>query len=116
MPPIEHIILNGPDGYFWRIMNAWWVLVFAHWITDYGLQTKWMAENKHRNPCAMLAHCGLNGAGVMLMTYSVELAVAEMVIHWRVDRAHWMDGRDQLLHILTKGAIVLVWWHMFPKG
>ena len=116
MPPIEQIVHTGPNYYVLIIINAWWALAFTHWVTDYGLQTKWVAENKHHSPLAMLAHVGINGAGVMLMTFSVTLGVVEMYLHWRIERAYFSPGHDQVTHILSKVLIVLAWYHLWPKG
>ncbi len=113
MPLIEQIVLTGPP---WFIPKAWLVLMFVHWVTDYGLQTRWIAENKHRDPRAMMAHCGINGAGVMLITLSVELGLAEMMVHLFIDKAKRHGVRDQTLHALSKGLWALAWWHFFPKG
>ena len=33
-------------------------LLFAHWICDFGLQTRWQAENKSKSIKALAAHVG----------------------------------------------------------
>jgi len=38
------------------IYLIWWLFV-AHFISDWGLQNRWMAENKHSYWEILLAHC-----------------------------------------------------------
>lgn len=85
------------------------LLLFAHFVTDFGLQTNWLAENKHRDNKALVAHAMVNGAGVVAITGSVWFGMLEAILHGYIDRKPREDDLDQTLHLLTKILIVTVW-------
>lgn len=43
----------------------WWLLT-AHFIFDWGLQNRWMAENKSRWYEVLLAHCMIYTGGISI--------------------------------------------------
>ena len=47
-------------------MTDWLLLFVAHYVGDFVFQSDWMAQNKARNPVALLSHVGI---------YTVVLAV-----------------------------------------
>ncbi len=46
-------------------------ILFAHWVSDFVLQTHWMATNKSKNWYALLSHVGV---------YTVSLAICMIVL------------------------------------
>ena len=51
-------------------------LLFAHWVSDFVLQSGWMATNKSRNWLALTAHVGTYTAsmGVIMLLLSIVMA------------------------------------------
>ena len=47
------------------IEMLWWLLV-SHFIFDWGLQNRWMAENKNKYWEILLAHCMIYTDGITL--------------------------------------------------
>jgi len=92
-----------------------WLLV-GHAACDFAFQTDWMARSKdpwhggssERWPHALFAHCMLQGGAVAMVTGSVALAAAEVVIHFAVDmvKCRGLVGMhaDQALHVACKLA------------
>lgn len=98
-----------------------WLLV-AHAVADYPLQSDWMAKAKNRHqplgyvpagqtpqaiwPWVLSAHAATHGGAVALATGSVELGIAEFVLHWLIDAAKCENltgiHTDQMLHIACK--------------
>lgn len=113
-------------------------LAFAakHYLTDFVLQTDWMARGKERargwfGP--LLVHAGLHGLGTLLIVLLARpelwwLAPADFAIHAVIDRAKalaslrlrwpvsdprfwWLMGFDQFLHQVTNivvGTLIVV--------
>jgi hypothetical protein len=90
------------------------LLLSAHALADFPLQTRFLAEGKNRHsalgriywPYALSAHALIHGGFVGALTGSVALGVAEVVLHWVTD---WLkcDGHiglaaDQAIHIGCK--------------
>lgn len=102
------------------------ILLFAgHALCDYPLQGDFLAKAKnHRSPsphkhwfCAIFAHSMIHCAMVYLITGSVALGLAELVIHAATDYAK-CDGRitstqDQAIHYSCKiaWALIATWVH-----
>ncbi len=74
-------------------MIAW--LMFLHFLADFPLQTRWMAENKSSNWRALGAHVGVQwlvfffGTLVMPLGWSLAFASANALIHGAIDRNLW---------------------------
>jgi len=92
------------------------MLVFGHALADYPLQGEFLATAKNRNTpigkqfwkVALPAHAIIHGGFVMLITGSLLLALAEVIIHGVTD---WFkcEGKisihiDQLIHLVCKVA------------
>ena len=90
-----------------------WLLV-AHVVCDYPLQGDFLARAKnHKLPIpgvpfyqALGAHALIHGGAVALLTGSLWLGLAEIVLHVGIDYAK-CDGRttlnqDQALHVICK--------------
>lgn len=95
-------------------------LLMAHAVTDFALQTEFIALSKSRYttpkyldkdhlpmwPYTLTAHALINAAGVWLVTRRFDLALWELIIHCLVDfikcekllNLHY----DQLLHVCSK--------------
>lgn len=54
-------------------------IIFAHWVSDFVLQTHWMATNKSKNWLALLSHVGTYTASlaVILLTVGAMVAASE---------------------------------------
>lgn len=89
-------------------------LIVGHAACDFAFQTDWMAKSKDpwhgessgRWPHALFAHCILQGGAVAMITGSITLAIAEVVIHLVVDIAKCRGlvnlHCDQAIHIACK--------------
>ena len=67
----------------------WWVLV-SHFIGDWGLQNRWMAENKNKYWEILFAHCMIyTGCISMALKYidmfQWQIAVSILFGHYTVD-------------------------------
>lgn len=106
----------------WEIF---FLLLLAHAVTDFGLQSPWIAKakNRHSGPpssydpkihgpvrpiwfIVMAAHAGMNAAGVYVVTGSIFLAILEFVVHYLIDSAK-AEGAynlyvDQSFHVASK--------------
>jgi hypothetical protein len=92
------------------------LLLAGHALCDYPLQGDFLARGKnHTNPIpgipfwqCLLAHALIHTGMVFLVTRSVWLALAELVIHTITDYAKcsgWIDfNQDQGVHVLCKLA------------
>ena len=98
------------------------LLIGAHLISDYVLQTDSIAtgKNKHIDPAKfgvdwrywMGSHVATHGMAVYLITGNVWLGVFEAATHWIIDCAK-CDGQitlnqDQCLHVVCKLMICLI--------
>lgn len=90
------------------------LLLAGHALCDYPLQGDFLAKGKNHKlpfPCMpawqiLLAHCLIHCGMVLLVTGSVWLALAELLIHYATDYAK-CDGRisfnqDQAIHYTCK--------------
>jgi hypothetical protein len=97
-------------------------ILVVHYIFDFVLQSRWMAENKSKNLSALTQHvliytAGLLGLAVVSPALSVWWALGNGAIHWLVDfttsrisskayqsnnlKSFWNTiGADQLIHSL----------------
>ncbi len=94
------------------------LLIVAHAIADYPLQTDFVAlrKSRHNNLPAvpwyyvLSSHALTHAAGVYLVTGSVLLAALESVAHWFIDLAKCESLTnihvDQALHVACKAAWV----------
>jgi hypothetical protein len=96
------------------------LLVFAHALADYPLQGPFLSDAKNRNtalgkafwPHALFAHAMIHGGFVILITGSLTLSIAEVLIHAGTD---WLKceqrislNTDQLVHLACKVVWALV--------
>jgi hypothetical protein len=89
------------------------MLLGAHWICDYPLQGDFLAKAKFEGPLRfyhLVAHAGIHGAAVALVTGNVWLGLVEWAAHTVIDELK-VKGKttfalDQALHIVCKA----VWW------
>lgn len=88
------------------------LLLAAHWVADYPLQGDFLATAKQKGPLRayhLIAHAGIHGGAVALVTGNVWLGLAEWALHTVIDELKvkgWTSfALDQALHIVCK----LVW-------
>ena len=105
--------------------EIFFLLLLAHAVTDFGLQSPWIAQAKSRhsgppssyNPklhgpvrpiwfIVMGAHAGINAAGVYVVTGSIVLTVMEFFFHYLIDfmkcEQKYNLYVDQSLHVWCK--------------
>jgi ABC-type transport system involved in cytochrome c biogenesis permease subunit len=85
------------------------ILLGAHWLCDYPLQGQFLSDAKVKGPLRfyhLVAHAGIQGAAVALVTGSVWLGLAEWLAHTIIDemkvRGHTSFAQDQALHLQCK--------------
>lgn len=104
------------------MLEVLWRLVIAHAVTDYALQSLFMAEHKAPGsarvegeavwPWILAAHALINAGGVLLVTGSPALSALEAVLHFLIDygkgrRAYGFHA-DQSLHLASKLLLALL--------
>jgi hypothetical protein len=85
------------------------LLLGAHWVCDYPLQGDFLANAKFNGPLRfyhLVAHAGIHGSSVALVTGNVWLGLAEWLAHTSIDELK-VKGKtsfalDQALHIICK--------------
>lgn len=94
------------------------LLLAAHALCDFPLQGEYLAKGKDGTnpanaevwPLCMSAHALIHAGAVQLVTGRIELAMAELVMHWTIDcvKCEKRIGfvTDQVLHIACKLAYV----------
>lgn len=101
-------------------------LLLAHFVADFGLQTRYMVRHKSWLSVSMLVHIVLVCLCVFLFTFSWRIALVIAMSHWLIDGVkkkwgHYLGGEarvflaDQLLHLLV---LLLVWtvrFGVFPE-
>ena len=106
-------------------------LLFTHWVSDFVMQSDWMAQNKSKKWSALLIHCGTYAGIVASMTLSPMFGLINGIIHVPVDyvtsrinsklladkKVHWFFvsvGFDQFIHFVT---LILTWYllNIFPN-
>jgi len=119
-------------GYAFAVVYA--AFIIKHYLADFLLQTKWMAEQKERAsgwvvPLAAHSawHAALTGAIVLVVAPGLWwLALIDFIVHASIDRGKgllnerlhvapftdgrwwWIFGADQALHQLTHLGFVVV--------
>lgn len=90
------------------------LLIFAHAVADYPLQGEFLAKAKSRTmPIpgfpwwqALTAHAVIHGGFVFVITGSLGLGAAELVMHWITDdlkcRGKLGINTDQAIHVICK--------------
>lgn len=85
------------------------ILLGAHWLCDYPLQGQFLSDAKAKGPLRfyhLVAHAGIQGAAVALVTGNVWLGLAEWTAHTAIDEAKVRGkttfAQDQALHIACK--------------
>lgn len=93
------------------LLSLAFMLLAAHWVADYPLQGDFLATAKRAGPLRvyhLIAHAGIQGAGVFLVTGSLALGLAEWIAHTAIDEAKcrgWTTfAVDQMLHVFCKVA------------
>lgn len=95
------------------------LLLGAHWVCDYPLQGDFLAKAKFEGPLRiyhLVAHSGIQGAAVTLVTGSLWLGLAEWVAHIATDelkvRGRTTFAQDQTIHVACK----VIWVVLFILG
>lgn len=90
------------------------ILIFGHLLADYPLQGEFLALGKNRHKPLpgtpwyqpLLAHAGIHGGFVAIITGSLWLGLAEFSIHALIDDSKCSKrltyNQDQALHVLCK--------------
>jgi len=94
------------------------MLIGAHWLCDYPLQGPFLSDAKQNGPLRfyhLVAHAGIQGAAVVLVTGNIWLGLAEWAAHTVIDEAK-VRGKtsfavDQALHIGCKAVWLVVLFH-----
>ena len=105
------------------------LLVFSHFLVDFGLQSSFIANGKDRTKPLpgvpwyhpMTAHCVMHGGGVYFATGSVTLGCLETVVHFAIDDSKCMGrfgwNADLALHLGCKVlwlALLINFPHLVP--
>jgi len=59
-------------------------IVFAHWVSDFVLQSHWMATKKSKNWRALLAHVATYTASMTVLMFIMALLLADTVIKFNM--------------------------------
>lgn len=101
-------------------------LLMGHALSDFALQSPWMAQAKNRNrpapepppgqtpqtvwPYVLTSHALIHGAAVYVITGSELFGLLETVAHWLIDFGKCENKYgihvDQGLHVVCK----IIWW------
>lgn len=89
------------------------MLFAAHWVADYPLQGDFLASAKSAGPLRayhLIAHAGIHGGAVMVVTGNVWLGLIEWALHTVIDEAK-VKGKtsfatDQALHLICKAVYI----------
>lgn len=98
-----------------EILFVTFLLLAAHWVADYPLQGEFLANAKQKGPLRfyhLVAHSGIHGAFVMIITGSWILGLTEWIAHTIIDELK-VKGKtsfalDQTLHIVCKVFYVAI--------
>lgn len=87
------------------------MLLAAHWVADYPLQGDFLAKAKQQGPMRayhLIAHAGIHGGAVALVTGSLVFGLVEWMLHTMIDefkvRGVTSFQQDQAFHIVCKLA------------
>jgi hypothetical protein len=99
------------------------MLLGAHWVCDYPLQGQFLSDAKAKGPLRayhLIAHAGIQGAAVALVTANVWLGLAEWAAHTVIDelkvRGKTTFAQDQALHIACKVLWLIVIFSGLARG
>lgn len=91
------------------------LLLAGHWLADYPLQGDFLVRAKQCGPHRiyhLIAHAGIHGGMVALITGSAALGAAELIVHAIIDEAKTKGFIgfyvDQILHIASKIAWISI--------
>jgi hypothetical protein len=110
---VNILLHSGPLALFFAF-------AIAHALADFPLQGDYLARTKQRKEAnklsecliALTAHSLIHAGGVWIVSGSVVIAVAELVLHWLIDlgkgEGKYGYATDQLLHLGCKAAYVVV--------
>lgn len=91
------------------------LLLFGHWLADYPLQGDYLSKTKSEGPLRvyhLIAHSGIHGGMVLLITGSWILGLTEWIAHTIIDelriRGKITFAVDQALHIACKWIYVTI--------
>lgn len=59
-------------------------IVFAHWVSDFVLQSGWMANNKSKNWRALLAHVATYTASMTVLMFIMAILLSDTVIKFNM--------------------------------
>lgn len=93
------------------------LILAAHWVSDFLLQSSWMAQSKNKSNLALSAHVLTYGAIFLLITGAPVFVLVNMGLHFLVDyvtsrintrlwaakEVHYFFvsvGADQLIHFV----------------
>jgi len=112
------LLQNGPFALFFAF-------AIAHALSDFPLQGDYLAREKQRSSAgsthewfiALTAHSLIHAGGAWLVSGSVVIGAAELVLHWLIDFGKG-EGKfgyiaDQLLHLACKAGYVVAMWQGF---
>lgn len=99
------------------------MLLGAHWLCDYPLQGQFLSDAKTKGPLRfyhLVAHSGIQGAAVAVVTGNVWLGLAEWAAHTIIDelkvRGYTTFALDQALHITCKAVwLVILFSFQHPR-
>lgn len=97
------------------LITTFMLLLAAHWLADYPLQGEFLAKAKQEGPLRiyhLVAHSGIHGAFVMIVTGSWILGLTEWIAHTIIDELK-VKGKtnfalDQAIHIACKAIYVII--------
>lgn len=101
-------------------LAVFFALAVAHALADFPLQGDYLASQKTRETAnsrgewiiALSAHCLIHAGGVWLVTGSMLLGAAELVLHALIDlgkgERKFGFTTDQLLHLACKAVYAIL--------
>lgn len=107
------------------MIELWWLLT-AHFICDWGLQNRWMADNKSKYYEILFAHCMIYTGGISIaLEYIGEFALWKVLFiligHFVIDLISSISHKitkdivakrmilwsDHLLHLIQ--LLIIIW-------
>ena len=118
-----------------KLFLAFVTLLVMHWVADFVLQTRWMANNKSSNWWALSAHVLAYTGGIAVFAFGTlglgawKFLLVNGALHFvtdavtsRITKLLWMKkmeweffciiGYDQLIHQLC--LAITLWWFFVP--
>ena len=92
-------------------LRLFFLLMVAHAVADFGLQSDWMAQNKRTSRIVRLMHSLIHGGAVYVV--APVFGPVEVVAHYVTDSIKSRGVRpsllaDQSIHVGTKAIYVLL--------